>query len=159
MPPIGEKFTPQTALTPEQQALVAFIEARSHELGTVLEALAPQGKRTWRSNNGHVVNSAKATYSHPELPDGQLMTAWVERIIWMDESRRDDITLIARPIDTLTGKEVTLRANDTKARVDENGNLINTYAYSHFTYEQQLEGFEEVAQTLQLIAEAASIIE
>ena len=154
VPPIGEVFRPKTALTPEQQIQTSVIEAMRVELGTVLQTIAPEGQRTWQISDGLVLRSAMATYAHPDLPSSQLMCAWVERTIWRG-SQPDNFELVARLIDAQTGEHAPSSSTDTKAWLGEDGKLINGYANREaVTLEQQLEAYEEVAETLELIATA-----
>ena len=95
MPPLCEGFRPTTELTEKEMQDRAEIDARRAEIFVVMEALAPPIQP--RKFKYVPAKSPVVHYENPELPEDQMMEAYVERRSY-DRLTQEVVELQARPV-------------------------------------------------------------
>ncbi len=162
MLPIGRKLVEYEPAPPTQEQLEheAEIAEKKNELYAIMQVLAPFPERKFFGYDLQVGKSAVVVYDVLDYPENVKMSAWVEREDWRMRSQRrwhgNPVKLKTQLIEIVGDKTNPIEAKEIRAEAHK-GELSVYYLYG-LPHEKVVEALDNIADTLQLIAEASSSV-
>lgn len=159
MPPIGQQLVEYepAPLTQEQLEHLAEIAEKKNELYAVMQELAPFPERKVFGNDPQVGKSAVAVYDLSHLPRNVKMCAWVERQDWHLRPQRqrygNPVTLMTQLVEIADDKTLPIETEQIRVRAFKGE--LSVYSLHGLPHEKAMEALENIADTLQMIAEAS----